>query len=66
MKRWERPAEFEDLEITVTPDGLPDLDTARRYADQGVQRQLLKPPTMDGSAMDDLITRIADTLIGRT
>jgi probable F420-dependent oxidoreductase len=65
-KRWERPAELGDLEITVTPDGFPDLDTARRYADLGVHRLLLQPPTMDGSAMDDLIARTADTLIGRS
>jgi probable F420-dependent oxidoreductase len=64
-KRWERPAELGELEITVTPDALPDLETARRYADVGVHRLLLQPPTMDGTAIDELIARAADTLIGR-
>lgn len=63
-KRWERPSDLGDLEITVTPDRVPDPDTARRYADLGVHRLLLQPPTMDGAAMDDLIAHTADNLIG--
>ena len=53
------------LEITVTPRGAIDLDTARRYADLGVHRRVLQPPSMDGSAMDELITSAGDTLIGQ-
>jgi probable F420-dependent oxidoreductase len=64
-KRVERPTELGDLEITITPPGVPDLDTARRYADLGVHRLLVQPRTMVGSAMDELITLAGDTLIGK-
>jgi probable F420-dependent oxidoreductase len=60
--KYERPEELGDLEITVTPHGVVDADTARRYADLGVHRLVLQPPTMDGTAMDDLIAIIGDTL----
>ncbi len=63
--RYERPATLGELEITITPPGLPDLDTARRYADLGVHRLTLHPFTMEGSGIDDLITSASDTLIGR-
>jgi alkanesulfonate monooxygenase SsuD/methylene tetrahydromethanopterin reductase-like flavin-dependent oxidoreductase (luciferase family) len=64
-ERVERPAELGELEITVTPPRAPDLDTARRYADVGVYRLLVKPHTTAGSAMDDLIASVGDTIIGK-
>lgn len=60
-----RPAELGELEITITPDAVPDLDTARRYAELGVHRLAVQPHTMDGTAIDDLIDTVSDTLIGR-
>ena len=54
-----------ELEITITPPGAIDIDTARRYADLGVHRLTVQPHSMDGSAMDDLIATVGDTLIGR-
>ncbi len=63
--RYGRPAELGELEITITPPGLVDVDTARRYADVGVHRLVLQPHTMAGSAMDELITTVGDTLVGR-
>jgi probable F420-dependent oxidoreductase len=63
--RHERPSGLGELEITVTPRGAVDLDTARRYADLGVHRLVLQPPSMDGSAMDELITSVGDTLVGQ-
>ena len=60
-----RPADLGALEITITPPRLPDLDTARRYADLGVHRLALQPPTMQGSAIDELLETAAATLIGR-
>jgi probable F420-dependent oxidoreductase len=60
-----RPAELGELEISITPDHVPDLDTARRYAELGVHRLIVQPPTMDGTAIDDLIDTVSDTLIGR-
>jgi probable F420-dependent oxidoreductase len=63
--RVERPAGLGELEITITPRGLPDVDTARRYAALGVHRLAIRPHTMDGTAMDELITTIGETLVGR-
>ncbi len=63
--RSERPAALGKLEITITPRGTPDVDTARRYADLGVHRLAIQPHTMEGSAMDELITRVGGTLVGR-
>lgn len=63
--RVERPAGLGELEITITPPGTPDLDTARRYADLGVHRLLVQPRTMEGVAMDELIVSVGDTLIGK-
>lgn len=63
--RYERPAGLGELEITVTPPGEVDLDTARRYADLGVHRLVYQPPTMDGTAIDDLIATLGDTLVGK-
>jgi probable F420-dependent oxidoreductase len=62
--RYERPAALGELEITITPPAVPDLDTARRYAEAGVHRLVLQPPDMDGRAMDELISTVGDTLIG--
>jgi probable F420-dependent oxidoreductase len=61
----ERPARLGELEITITPPGRIDLDTARRYADLGVHRLVLQPGTEDGSDMDELIDSAGTTLIGR-
>lgn len=60
-----RPEGLGELEITVTPPGTPDLDTVRRYADIGVHRLVMQPHTMDGTAIEDLITTIGETLVGR-
>jgi probable F420-dependent oxidoreductase len=65
LSRVERPAGLGELEITITPQGTPDVDTARRYADLGVHRLLVQPHTMAGSAMDELIASVGDTLIGK-
>jgi hypothetical protein len=54
-----------ELEITITPPGIPDVDTARRYADLGVHRLAIQPRTMDGTAMDELIATVGETLVGR-
>jgi len=62
----ERPAELGELEISITPPGTPDLVTVRRYADLGVGRLVMQPHTMDGTAIEELITTVGDTLVGRT
>jgi probable F420-dependent oxidoreductase len=60
-----RPAELGELEITITPPGAPDLETARRYAELGVHRLAVQPRTMGGTAIDELIARVGDQLVGR-
>jgi probable F420-dependent oxidoreductase len=62
-ERCGRPEDLGELEITISPPEIPDLATARRYADIGVHRLTLQPPTMDGTAIDDLITLVGETLI---
>ncbi|MGH2551790.1 MAG: LLM class F420-dependent oxidoreductase [Thermomicrobiales bacterium] len=63
--RYERAAALGDLEITITPHETVDVAIARRYADRGVHRLAIQPHTMDGTAIDDLIASIGETLIGR-
>lgn len=67
LRRQERPAGRGELEITITPTppGPVDLETARRYAELGVHRLALQPPTMEGSAIDELIATVGDQLAGR-
>jgi alkanesulfonate monooxygenase SsuD/methylene tetrahydromethanopterin reductase-like flavin-dependent oxidoreductase (luciferase family) len=64
-ERHQRPAELGELEITITPPQGLDLDMARRYADLGVDRLAIVPPTMQGTAIDDLIAWAGDTLAGK-
>ena len=64
-QRHARPAALGQLEITITPRGTVDADVARRYADLGVHRLAIQPPSMQGSAMDELIDEVGSTLIGR-
>jgi probable F420-dependent oxidoreductase len=60
-----RPAGLGDLEITITPPGTIDIDVARRYADLGVHRLAIQPHTMEGAAIEELITTVGETLVGR-
>ncbi len=64
-RRHQRPAALGELEITITPRGLPDRDTARRYAELGVHRLAILPRSMEGSAIDALIAEVGETLVGR-
>ena len=64
-RRYQRPAALGGLEITITPRGAVDVEMARRYADLGVHRLALQPHTMEGTAIDELITSVGETLIGR-
>jgi alkanesulfonate monooxygenase SsuD/methylene tetrahydromethanopterin reductase-like flavin-dependent oxidoreductase (luciferase family) len=64
-QHYGRPAELGDLEITITPPRGFDADMARRYAEVGVHRLVLQPPTSAGSAVDELVESAAETLVGR-
>jgi probable F420-dependent oxidoreductase len=64
-RRYGRPAELGDLEITITPPPGFDAEMARRYEEVGVHRLVLQPRTSAGSAIDELVESAAETLIGR-
>ncbi len=62
----DRPAVLGDLEISITPRELVDLDTARRYADLGVHRLLVLPRDLDSpDAAESLIGTLGETVVGR-
>lgn len=61
--RYERPAELGALEISITPRGMVNSDMARRYAELGVHRLVFVPSSMEGSAIDETITQVAETII---
>jgi probable F420-dependent oxidoreductase len=61
----DRPAGLGDLEITITPPGPIDLETARHYAGLGVHRLVIPPATEDGSGIEELIQSVGKTLVGR-
>lgn len=63
--RYERPSDLGELEISITPRGMVDVATARRYAELGVHRLVLHPATMESAAIDELIKRATETLVGR-
>jgi hypothetical protein len=54
-----------ELEITITPPGTIDVDAARRYGELGVHRLAVQPHTTEGSAIEELITTVGETLAGR-
>jgi probable F420-dependent oxidoreductase len=61
----DRPASLGELEITITPPGPVDLETARRYADLGVHRLVIRSRATDGSDTEELIKSAGETLVGR-
>ena len=70
-----RPSTLGELEISVTPMGNMDLDTAKRFADLGVDRLILLSPTKTDKELfslttteqelTDYVKQIGDTVIGR-
>jgi len=65
--RYARPAALGELEISVTPRGLPSRDEAVRFAAMGVHRLILMPPTgLDAAALADYVAGVGETLIGQT
>jgi probable F420-dependent oxidoreductase len=59
-RREERPASLGELEITMTPSGIPDLDTVRRYADLGVHRLIIELEGIDDGDVDSAIASIGN------
>lgn len=70
-----RPSALGELEISVTPMGNMDLDTAKRFADLGVDRLILLSPTKSDKELfsmttteqelTDYVKQIGDTVLGR-
>jgi len=56
---------FEELEISVTPRGPVDRDTARRFADLGVHRLILLPRPGDEAALIEFVREVGRDLIGQ-
>ena len=64
--QFERPVALGRLEISVTPTGIPDRDTARRFAELGVDRLILRPSgDRGGGGLTALVDHVASELIGR-
>ena len=65
--RWARPSELGPLEISITPPrGDVDRELARRYADLGVDRLVLRPPRLgDADAYERCVANIATQLVDR-
>jgi alkanesulfonate monooxygenase SsuD/methylene tetrahydromethanopterin reductase-like flavin-dependent oxidoreductase (luciferase family) len=65
-KQCERPADLGALEITLTPAEEIDLETARRYAEIGVDRLLLWPHDVgEPERLERFIGEVGERLIGR-
>ena len=74
QKNNERPSALGTLEISVTPSGRVDLDTAKRFADIGVDRLVLLPPTQSDKELfsltgteqelTDYVKHVGDTVVG--
>lgn len=65
--RWARPSELGPLEISITPPrGDVDRELARRYADLGVDRLIVRPPHFgDADAYERCVADIATQLVNR-
>ena len=63
VRTEERPARLGALEITVAPKERLRLDVARRYADLGVHRLVLR--ARPGETFEKLIAGAGDALVGR-
>ena len=65
--RYARLAALGEREISVTPRGLPSRDEAARFAELGVHRLILMPPTgLDAAALAENFPGVGETLIGQT
>ena len=56
---------FDDLEVSVTPRGRVDLDTARRFAELGVSRLILLHRGRDQQAVTKFVSETERELIGK-
>jgi probable F420-dependent oxidoreductase len=65
-RRYQRPAELGQLEISVTPRGPMDRERAEQYAALGVHRLILNPPPRaSASELETFVENVGTTLIGQ-
>jgi probable F420-dependent oxidoreductase len=65
-ERYGRPSALGELEISVTPRGPVDKETAERFAALGVHRLILLPRgARDGDAVERFVSEAGRTLMGR-
>jgi probable F420-dependent oxidoreductase len=63
--RYHRPPSLGELEISVNPRVPLDKETAQRFAELGVHRLILYPPSgMDAPALVQWVTTMGETLVG--
>jgi len=66
LRQYVRPPELGEVEISITPPMPVDLDVARRYADLGVHRLIVRPSSRaDADGIRRLVAEIGDKLVGR-
>jgi alkanesulfonate monooxygenase SsuD/methylene tetrahydromethanopterin reductase-like flavin-dependent oxidoreductase (luciferase family) len=56
---------FSEIEISVTPRGKIDLDTARRFAEAGVHRLILLQSGNDHASILTQVSEVGRNLIGK-
>ncbi|MEV4167034.1 TIGR03619 family F420-dependent LLM class oxidoreductase [Nonomuraea dietziae] len=61
----ERPDSLGELEITITPPGPIDLETAEKYAQLGVHRLAIQPSVMESDEIDEVIASVGEKMVGR-
>ncbi len=65
-QQYERPTDLGELEISVTPRRPITQTTVQQFADLGVHRLILMPPpNYDMSQLEDFVTHMGETVIGR-
>jgi probable F420-dependent oxidoreductase len=65
LQQYERPASLGELEISVTPGVPVTRASVQQFADLGVHRLILMPPThFNISQLADFVTRMGETLLG--
>jgi probable F420-dependent oxidoreductase len=65
-KRYTRPKELGELEISVAPSIPIDKPTAQKFAELGVHRLILiPPPNLNTPALEQFIENVGKTLVGK-
>lgn len=63
-KKYERPSDLGDLEISITPRGPVSSDDVKRYADMGVNRLILLQTGRTKKELLDYVKKVGEEHIG--